>query len=164
MDINEYNRLFQAKMREIREFTEGDDIKDIIGTEAVDHFKGSFENEGFTDKEVKKWDDVKRRDKDSEWYGHSGQAGKFSATRTTAKILTGETSELSESFGYRYKDKGVTITNDTPYARVHQFGKMAKIYGKKSFRMTARPFMGKSVLLKQNIENKIKRELIKILK
>ncbi|MFV0341019.1 MAG: phage virion morphogenesis protein [Parachlamydiaceae bacterium] len=164
MDINEYNRLFKAKMQEIKAFVEGDDIKDILGVEAVNHFQGSFDNEGFTDKTTEPWQDVKRRDDKSEWYGHSGQTGKFSQARTTAKILTGETRELRNSIFYVHTDSGVKVTSPTAYGRVHQFGLLAKVYGGKSFQMTPRPFMGKSVLLKNNIEDKIKREFIKILK
>lgn len=163
MDISEYNRFFQDKMQQIKAFAESSDIKDITGMEAVAHYQDSFKNEGFTDKDLKGWDDVKRRDKDSPWYGHSGQTGKFSQARTTAKILTGETSELRDSIYFEHTDRGVRIISPTAYGRVHQFGLEAKIYGKKSFQMPARPFMGRSILLKNNIENKIKREFIKIL-
>lgn len=164
MDINEYSRRFREKMQEIQAFIEGDDIKDIIGVEAVNHFQGSFDNEGFTDKTLQPWQDVKRRDDKSEWYGHSGQTGKFSQARTTAKILTGETRELRNAISYVHTDSGVKVTSPTAYGRVQQFGLLAKVYGGKSFQMTPRPFMGKSVLLKNNIEDKIKKELIKILK
>jgi phage gpG-like protein len=164
MDINDFSRLFSEKMEQIKEFVRSDDIKDIIGTEAVNHFKESFQNEGFTDETLNPWADVKRRDPNSEWYGHSGQTGKRSKARTSAKILTGETRELQNAISYKPIDNGVRITNDKPYAAVHQFGKMAKIYGKKEFQMTARPFMGKSVVLVRKINDKIKREFIRILK
>lgn len=166
MDVQEFARQFPQKMKELTDFVEGDDIKDIMGTEAVNHFKGSFENEGFTDEVLESWTDgkdVKRRDPDSSWYGHSGQTGKYSNARTTAKILTGETRELRESISYKKTSLGARITNSTPYAAVHQFGLQAKIYGKKVFQMTARPFMGKSVILKQNIEDKIYRQIKKII-
>lgn len=163
MNIQEFARLFPQKMKELKDFIEGDDIKDILGVEATNHYKESFDNEGFTDEQLVKWDDVERRDEQSAWYGHSGQTGKFSQARTTAKILSGETGELANSLSYKHTDRGVRVTSPTAYGHVHQFGKLAKIYGKKSFQMPARPFMGKSVLLKTNIENKIKREIIKIM-
>lgn len=179
MDMQEYNRQFQQKMQEIREFVEGDDIKDIAGVEAVNHFQGSFDNEGFTDETLDKWDDVARRDPESPWYGHNGFSsgtpkkkikkgntelvGNFSQARATAKILRGKTSELRNGIFYKYTGKGVRVTSPTEYGRVHQFGMMAKIYGKKAFQMIARPFMGKSVVLVTNIKDKIRRELIKIL-
>lgn len=164
MDINEGNRLFQEKMRKLKEFAESDNIKDMAGREAVEHFQESFINEGFTDESLDPWKDVERRDPKSPWYGHSGQSGKFSEARTAAKILTGETGDLLKGLSYVHTDTGVRITSSTPYGRVHQFGLAAKIYGKKTFLMTARPFMGKSVVLKNNIEDKIRREFIKILK
>jgi phage gpG-like protein len=164
MDISTLEREFADKMKKVKDFVEGEDIKDILGTEAVAHFKDSFRNEGFEDTGVVKWKDVRRRDPQSPWYGHSGQTGKFSEERTITTILTGETRELQESISYQKIPFGVRVTNDTPYARVHQFGLGAKIYGKKAFTMPARPFMGKSEKLKGKIENRIEQEIKKILK
>lgn len=179
MDMQEFNRQFQSKMQEIQQFVEGDEIKDIAGVEAVNHFQESFDNEGFTDETLEPWDDVARRDPNSPWYGHSGFSSeksnkksnkrdtklvsKFSQARATAKILRGETSELRNSIDYKHTEKGVRVTSPTPYGRVHQFGLQSKIYGKGEFTQKKRPFMGKSKLLKANIEDKIKREIIKIL-
>jgi phage gpG-like protein len=163
MDINTFEREFADRMNEIKDFVEGEDIKDILGTEAVAHFKDSFRNEGFEDKGVVKWKDVVRRDPLSSWYGHSGQTGRFSKERTAASVLTGETRELQESITYYKIPFGVRVTNDTPYARVHQFGLEAKIYGKKAFTMTPRPFMGKSEKLKEKIEEQVEQQIKKIL-
>ncbi len=164
MDILSFNKQFADRMKKVTDFVEGESVKTVMGTEAVKHFEGSFVNEGFTDKEVKKWDDVKRRDPESEWYGHSGQTGKFSAARTAANILTGETNLLQRSFSFKPTTAGVLIQNSAPYAAVHQYGLKAKIYGKKEFQMIARPFMGQSMVMKENIENKIVTEVQKILK
>lgn len=164
MDINEANNIFKRRMNLARQFIEGSDIKDIMGVEGVNHFKESFDNEGFTDKKLVKWKEVKRRKPESRWYGHSGQTGKFSEARTKAKILTGETKELKESISYVRTPIGARITNDTPYASVHQFGKKAWVYGKKEFTMTARPFMGKSMVLKAAIERKIRNRLKQLMK
>lgn len=164
MNIQDFKHRFSAKMDKIKAFTEGDDIKDILGVEAVNHYKESFKNEGFTDKTLNPWKDVKRRDPASPWYGHSGQTGKFSAARTTSKILSGETRELQNAITYRRITGGVRVTNDKPYASVHQYGGKAKIYGKKEFQMTPRPFIGRSAAMVANINAKIKREMIRILK
>ncbi len=163
MKIDDFYKQFGARMREVRQYVEGNEVKDIMGVEAVNHFKESFDNEGFKDKSVKKWTDVKRRDPGSPWYGHSGQTGKFSNSRTKAKILSGETGELKESISYVKTATGARISNDTPYASVHQFGEKSKIYGKKEFTMIARPFMGKSVVLKAAIERKIKNRIKNII-
>lgn len=164
MNIKEFERQFSDKMAKVHEFIQSDSIKDIMGIEAVNHFKDSFENEGFTDETLQKWPDVKRRDPNSKWYGHSGQTGKFSQARTLAKILNGESGELKNSISYVKLSDGVRVSNATPYARVHQFGETAKVYGKKFFQMPARPFMGNSAILKKNIEDKITNEIKKILK
>ena len=164
MDINTFNSQFAERMNNLKEFVEGEKIKKIMGNEAINHFQESFVNEGFTDKEVEKWEDVKRRNPDSEWYGHLGPCRKFSEARTTAKILTGDTENLQSSFSFKPTPNGVLIQNSAPYAAVHQFGLSAKIYGKKAFQMIARPFMGKSMVLKEKIENKILDEIIKIIK
>lgn len=163
MDIHEFNRRFAEKMDEIKEFVNGDDIRDIIGVEAVNHYKKSFTDEGFTDKVLNPWQDVKRRDKTSQWYGHSGQTGKFSAARTTAAVLSGETRELANAITYRKTERGVRISNDKAYASVHNYGGRAKIYGKKEFQMPQRRFIGRSSVMITNINAKIKREVTRIL-
>lgn len=163
MDIESFSEELGKRMNKVKAFVEGDDIKDILGVEAVNHYKDSFSNEGFTDKQTVKWANVKRRDPGSPWYGHSGQTGKFSEARTKAPILSGETRELRESISYTKIPFGVRITNDAPYASVHQFGKKAKIYGKKEFTMIARPFMGKSTIMVDRMKRKIKNQLKNIL-
>jgi hypothetical protein len=110
MDINEFNRTLADKMKKVQDWVQGEDIKDILGVEAVSHYKESFENEGFKDEEtIQKWQEVKRRDPDSAWHGHSGQTGKFSQARTIAKILSGETGELKNALTYVKIDKGVRV-------------------------------------------------------
>lgn len=163
MDIDQGSRLFREKMEKIKSLANDNTLKDAIGVLAVNYFKGSFDNEGFTDKTLEPWKDVKRRDNQSKWYGH-GQNSKFSLERTTTNILLGESRRLRNSIFYTPIENGVRITSPTPYGRVQQYGLTAKIYGKKSFQMTPRPFMGQSVLLMQNINKKIKEEMIKILK
>lgn len=165
MDIKEFEQSLAEKMKKVQEWVSGEDIKDILGTESVNHFKESFEHEGFKDDtNIKKWPEVKRRDSESAWYGHSGQTGKFSQARTLAKILTGETGELKNAISYVKIENGVRVSNPKPYAKVHQEGLPAKIYGKKVFQMPARPFIGKSKQLKRAIEEKIKKEIKRLLK
>jgi len=164
MDIADFSTQFSGQMKKLDDFVQGDDIKTIMGVEAVNHFKKSFQDEGFTDEELVKWEDVKRRNPASEWHGHSGQTGKFSQARTTAKILSGETKELQNSISYAYIEGGVRITDAALYASVHNFGEGANVYGRKPFIMKKRQFMGPSKVLGENIENKIVVEIKKILK
>lgn len=164
MDIQDFAKRFPQKMAKITEFANGSKIRDILGVEAVNHYKQSFLDQGFTDEVLNPWKDVKRRNPESKWYGHSGQTGKFSAARTTAKILTGETRELQNAITFRRLENGVRVSNEKPYASVHNYGGMAKIYGKKAFQMPPRKFIGKSAVLVSNINAKIHREFISILK
>ena len=164
MKLQEFNIEFSQKMAELKEMLASDALKTIIGVEAVNHFKESFANEGFTSDKLEKWKEVQRRNPESPWYGHSGQLSAFSQSRTLAKILSGETGELQNSIRYVSITNGVRIVNATPYAAVHQFGLPAKVYGKKEFVMPARPFMGASPILQKNIQEKIEREINKILK
>jgi phage gpG-like protein len=166
-----------------------EDVPDIIGTEAVKHYNQSFVNEGATDKELKKWDNVERRKPESEWYGfslgansqnpnkkpvetHGGASKKgkgdkikkigntnFSPTRTKDKVLTGETSELKNATHYVKKPDRVTVRNDKPYAAVQNNGGQAKIFGKTTFTMKARPFIYRSQVLEAKIQSKIVKEL-----
>lgn len=164
MDLQEFARIYPEKMKKLRDWIESDAPKKIMGDEAEVHYSMSFYRGGFTDKTLEKWQDVKRRDKDSPWYGHSGQSGKFSLARTSANILKGEKGLLAQSIARTYTEKGVKMTNAAPYAAVHQFGLKAKVYGKHEFTMPARPFMGKSLVLKQKIEQKLEQEIYKIMR
>lgn len=164
MDISDFAEKFKEKMKEITDFIGSDDAKDIVGTEAVNHYKESFTNEGFTDESLQKWPEVERRKTDSDWFGHSGQTGEFSEARTVANILSGETGELKEATSYTKTEKGVRVKNEKVYARVHNFGGMAKIYGKKAFQMLARPFIGKSKVMVDKIKAELKGRIIDILK
>lgn len=159
MSVNSIEDQFLQRKKQIEALLRSSDIRTIIGVEAVNHYQESFANEGFTDKNLQKWKEVKRRNSFSKWYGHSGQTGKFSTARTTAPILTGETGELMNAIRFVPTAQGVTVINAKKYARVHNFGGMAKIYGKKPFTMPKRTFMAPSTVLNEKIRAKIVREL-----
>lgn len=164
MDIKDFARLFPLKMQEVRNYVEGDGLKTDIGRVALEHIEGNFEKGGFVDEVLNPWKEVERRKPSSPWYGHSGQTGKFSPERTEAPILHGETRELSRANGMELRPNGVRISNSTPYAAVHQNGLQAKAYGKKSFMMPKRPFMGHSKVMVKNIKQKILKRLIDLVK
>lgn len=159
-----------------------EDLPDIIGTEAVRHYQQSFANEGATDKSLKKWDEVERRKPESEWYGFSlgsnsarpskidedgkkikstsrAKATNFSPTRVQDKILTGETNELKNATTFVKKTDRVTVRNDKPYARAHNFGEQSYIFGKKAFNQKARPFIYPSAVLNKAIHDKVAKEM-----
>lgn len=160
-----------------RYLTEG--VKTTIGVEAVNHFKESFQNQGFTDQTLEKWDEVERRKKSSEWYGFQygstaarpGQKRRFSGSQTNYSnaatkrpVLTGETLELMNSISYRGTIRGVRITASAPYAKLINEGGSMKVFGRSGSRMPRRQFMGPSAALNDKIAAKIKMNVAKILR
>ncbi|WP_053404983.1 phage virion morphogenesis protein [Persicobacter sp. CCB-QB2] len=123
-----------------------DEVKDDIGMLAVEHAKGSFQNEGFSDKSKNdnRWKEVGRR---------QGSGDGAAAKR---KILTGETGDLGRSPDYKKTAQGVEIISDKEYAQVHNEGGTS---GRKSapFKMPARPFIKQSDLLNAKIIAKIEK-------
>ena len=118
MTIEILRQQLEQKMEAIRAYVK-DNAPSVIGQEAINDFKDNFANESFNGK---KWQEVKRRDPNSPWYGHSGQTRKFSKSRTEAKILEGETKELQNSISARVETGKVIITNETKYAKIHNEG------------------------------------------
>lgn len=186
MTPQEAAAAMKKKLAELERFRR-EGVPHIIGTEAVRHFNESFVNEGFTDKSLKKWQNVERRKPESQWYGFSlgansqnpnkkakkapeegskRKVGKtnFSPTRAKDKVLHGDSMELKNSIKYVVKPDRVTVQSDKPYASVHQFGEPAMIFGRKNFTMKARPFIGKSEVMMEKIYKKIEKEIDKIKK
>jgi len=139
------------------------DLKTIIGVEAVKHFKKSFDDEGFTDKTLKKWKEVERRKADSPWYGFKYGTKGVSSAAATGKIMTGN-SDLADSIQWELTNTGVNVSAKTPYAEVQNKGGTIKVFGKKSVELTARPFMGESEVLRKKILKEVKKDLDRILK
>ncbi|MDR0865341.1 MAG: phage virion morphogenesis protein [Candidatus Symbiothrix sp.] len=167
MNFEQFEQIIQQKMNEVVKFAE-DDLPHIIGVEATEHFKESFDKQAFAGTHLEggrgAWQEVERRKTDSPWYGFDAASPKhFSLKRTTDKILR-DTGELANAFSYRPEKGKVTITNDKPYAAVHNFGGQAKIFGKKPFTMPQRKFMAHSQALTDKINEKAQREINNILK
>lgn len=145
----------------------------IIGTEAVNHFKDSFQNEGFTDENLVKWEDVKRRDASSSWYGFNyigekqkkgeRKANKSSAAQTR-KILSGNTQELGSAIDWEQSGNVIRILAKTKYSQIHNEGGDVSVFGKHKATMPKRQFMGASAVLKRKIETMITNDINKILK
>ena len=151
----------------------------IMGTEAVNFYKGSFENQGFTDRSLKKWEEVERRKPSSPWRGF--QYGSTAAKPRTVKrkassitnyspaaekrpILSGQTQELMHSLKWERQGNGVRVYADTPYSKVQNEGGPIKIFGKTSRTLKQRQFMGRSQQLRDKIRSIIINDLKQILK
>lgn len=165
MNTKEFEKKLHETQTAIRRFIE-DKLPTIIGVEAVNFFKDSFVNEGFTDTFLVKWKEVERRIKTSPWYGFTATktetGSRFSTSATKRDILTGETGDLQESIDYDITTDGVTIKSDKVYASVHNNGEQAKVFGKHEFTMPKRQFMGNSAVLNQQLLDEIENELKEI--
>jgi phage gpG-like protein len=169
---DELVRRLQAAKQYIK-----DDVPEVIGTEAVNHFKRGFQNEGFTDSTLNKW------------------ASRKTKVRQQKKILTGQGGgdHLADSIDYKVEGETITIYTDKIYGEIHNEGgeipvtpQMKKFFWAKSFeardagepeiqeqykfmalaktiKMQKRQFMGESKVLTENITNKIMRDLTQIL-
>lgn len=129
------------------------DFPRIVGIEAVNHFKESFQNEGFTDKTLVKWKDVKRRTNP-----RPSQVGKAGSTR---KILTGETGDLGDSLDYNADYNQVAITSDVAYAQAQNEGTTTAGRGNNTT-IPQRQFVGDSKQLMDTINKKLTADLDEI--
>lgn len=147
---------------------------------ALTHFQESFRNQGFTDKALVKWKDVKRRDPNSPWYGFEryGTAPRpgekkrkkgdpvkttnFKQAATQRDILLPEGAKLFASIKSTTGDARFKISSDRPHASVHNYGEPAKIFGKKTFTMPKRQFIGDSQVLRNKLRRQFLDDLMKI--
>lgn len=144
---------FINKINRLNSFIQND-VADIVGTEAVNHFKESFRDEAFSNKGEKDmpWQEVKRRQ-------NAKNAGKAAATR---KILTGETGDLGNSIHYSKIGRNVAIKSDKVYAEVHNKGLRA---GRgKGFKMPKRQFIGRSIILINKTNLKVAARMTRIMR
>lgn len=157
------------------------DLPRIAGKMAVDEFRENFHREGFRNNGITPWAEVKRRKKDSPWYGfqYKGErrtsvairkdrkTGKyvrskkqrklnFSQAATERRILIGPGSNLMNSIKVLEKSfPKVVIGTDLPYAEVHNEGGYIRIFGKKKVKVPRRQFIGESRELMDELEQQL---------
>jgi len=157
MTVDEFYRYLDRMQDDIKKgITE--DLPDIIGVEAVNHFKSSFDNEGFTDETLEKWPEVERR------------KGKTKGADALRKILTGKTGNLHDSITYD-KEPGKVVVSANPmntgasqnYAVAHNFGTSNAGRGRNTV-IPKRTFLAHSQVLNQKIVDRIDRYLKNMLK
>lgn len=127
---NEAKKLMDFKIAFERELPL---LTDVAGTLAMNHFKMSFVNQGFTDRSLKKW---KRRKNNSE----------------PDRAILVKTGRLRDSIGYRKigKDR-IQFKTTVEYAQIHNEGGTTWNGGI----MPKRQFMGNSYVLSKKIESTI---------
>lgn len=166
-----------AQLAQAKDYLQND-VYDVVGVEAVKHFKGNFEEEGFVDRTTQKWASRKTKRQGS----------------TNGQKVLSKSGELAESIDYEAQKPAVIIKTDKPYAEIHNKGgeievtakmrkyfwamhKEAKVMGDaemadqwkglalaKKIVMPKREFMGESDVLNEKIAAKIIRDLNNIFK
>lgn len=185
--MSDFNKIFK-KIKAIEAYL-NKSVPSIIGVEAVNHFKKSFDDQGFTDKSLVKWEDVQRRSSQSTWYGFSygstspvpdnhpkrkgakkawkqkksGASTHFSPTATQTKILHSQQNSLKESIKWKPIKGGALVTASGAYAKLLNEGGEMKVFGRSGHNMPKRQFMGSSQVLNQKIASMIKQDIINIL-
>ena len=156
------------------------DLPRIAGKMAVDEFRENFHRQGFRNNGITRWQDVKRRDKNSPWYGFQYKGEKRTSVRFVRDRKTGKTkrSKTQRKLNYsnaatkrgiligpganlknsitekeRSKDK-VVIGSDLPYAAVHNEGGTIKVFGKAVRKLPKRQFLGESRELMDELQKK----------
>ena len=146
-------REFKYMAPDIRKFTNevnsflDRDMPEIIGVESTNHFKTSFQQEGFTNTSLNKWQPRKV----------SSMSQKQLLQSSGRAILTGLANKagthLKDSIFYRTLRRRTIIYSPKVYAGVHNEGLRA---GRGSgFIMPKRQFIGQSDVLDKHIGRKI---------
>lgn len=180
----------QRKLDEVKRYLQ-EDLLHVIGQKAVTDMQKNFETQSYFGK---KWKEVKRREKDSTWYGfdrHGKQEPPanhpkfrkrknpdkpykrrkespitgYSKVATETPILSSQDSNLERSL--KYKIIGPTtirVYSDVPYADVHNEGKEISVFGRKRTKVPKRQFLGLPPNQKKKIEKIILADIAKILK
>jgi phage gpG-like protein len=119
----------------------------IVGKTAVDFFTQNFDRQGFLNRELTSWTDVKRRT-----HPRKSPRGKTAAGR---RILFGETRNLSRSIDYDPKKGNVIVYSDVHYAPYHNEG---------TSKIPQRQFIGDSAELDKLVVSELERKLNNIIK
>lgn len=131
-----------------------DAMRTIMGVEAVNHYKKSFKDGGFTDNSLVKWQGRKRNS-----YRTIGGA----RVDDTTRALMVKTGTLKRSINYIRSGRYSVVINTgaLPYAKIHNDGLNGKAFGRSIFKMPKRQFIGYSKTLNNKIlsriDSKIKR-------
>lgn len=165
-----------------------DDLPRIAGNMAVNEFRENFHRQGFRNNGITRWKDVKRRDKNSSWYGfrykgekrtsvafvRNRKTGKTQRSKTQRKLnfsnaatswaILHNSGNLEKSITVKHiQDKKlVVIGSDLPYAAVHNEGGYIKIFGKAQKKLPKRQFIGESQELMTELEQKCLSDVDKI--
>jgi phage gpG-like protein len=127
-------------------------LVDASGKLAATHFTKSFSDGGFTDESFSPW---KKRKRGIDTYkrGRRGESGVRSLGIDRGILIgKGGAGRLSRSIrSKRFGSLSAKIYTDVSYARIHNDGLMGKAWGKHSFKMPKRQFIGYSGQLNRKL-------------
>lgn len=148
MKFNEAAKIIKDMEKSAKAISE---MVDVMGVMAINHYKKSFINGGFTDETLQLWKHRKREDRGR----YAKNAGSRAVLVKTGKL---KRSLVAKKFG-RY---AVRITSNVNYANVHNEGLRA---GRgKGFTMPKRQFVGYSGMLSAKIELRLRNKIERIFK
>lgn len=148
MKFNEAAKIIKDMEKSAKAISE---MVDVMGVMAINHYKKSFTDGGFTDETLQLWKHRKREDRGR----YAKNAGSRAVLVKTGKL---KRSLVAKKFG-RY---AVRITSNVNYANVHNEGLRA---GRgKGFIMKKRQFVGYSGMLSAKIELRLRNKIQRIFK
>lgn len=167
--------IIEKITREVEDFLHND-LPRIASQEAVNEFRDNFSRQGFRNKGIRKWPDVKRRDPTSPWYGFQYKGERrdrntkrkskrklnFSKKYTLYDILTVSRNLESSIRPYEATPQRVEVGSDLPYAQVHNEGGYIRVFGKARVRLPQRQFIGESHELMEELEDKLMKKIDQI--
>jgi phage gpG-like protein len=135
----------------------------IIGVEAKKHFREGFQKEGFTDKVLEPWAEVKRRDASRLKRNKNGKISKRQNRDQLRKILV-DSGHMRDSIGYDINGMEIEVGTDDDKGKVMAHNEGTKTAGRnKNITIPKRQFIGPSEALNKKIEVRIETDVNKIL-
>lgn len=109
MDIKDFSELIKRQSREVDQLVRRQ-LPVKVGRMAKDHYQDNFRKGGFVNRGLQKWATTRRQ-----------QSGSASASASYGPLLSGR-NHLFSSIKYVPGDYRVTVSNDLPYAAIHNQG------------------------------------------
>ena len=129
-----------------------DQLPTILANDMVNFFKKSFRKQGWDDGNFQKWQARK-----GEITGGIAQVSKKSAGGRAVLVKTGDLVNSLEIESANWKR--IRIKSDLPYSAIHNEGKQGLAWGKHSFKMPKRKFMGNSRTLTNQLKEKMEKKM-----
>ncbi|MBW4755811.1 phage virion morphogenesis protein [Prevotella melaninogenica] len=109
MDIKDFSELIKSQSRDLDKLMRRQ-LPIKVGRMAKDHYQENFRQGGFVNRGLQKWPATRRQ-----------QSGATSAAASYGPLLSGR-NHLFSSIKYMPGDYRVTVSNDLPYAAIHNQG------------------------------------------